>query len=195
MKLGMCLEKTICCITLITLAAIATNPEIVAAELPNACMHSVRQDGAVLAAARAYLSDVGSDASKLIELRIDDLVLGGQFSLVIVGTLNTPVTEAVVLREQAPDERSHARFGKSQRYIGPSAALAASGLAPDLVDSCRLVRVQAPPWGSDYTPLWEIRAGDASRLIDQSGKRVDRTIESLLRRGRGGGHGDNSPAH
>ena len=163
-----------------------------AAEMTDACMHVVQRNEAILLAARNYLGGIGTNTAVLTELRVEDLVHGGEYSLVIVGKLNTPVMEALVFRKHVPNDCRHARFGAPQKYLDPSAAVAASGLSPKLVDSCRLIRVLAPPWGSDYTPLWEIKAGDAKRVVDQTGKSVNGTIESLLRSSRGGA-GESAP--
>ena len=154
----------------------------------------MRQDGGVIAAARAYLSGIGNAAPNLTELRVEDLLRGGHYSLVLVGELGEPVIEALVLYEDAPERLNHGSFGEPLRYLKPSTVVAASGFDPGAIDACRLVRVTASPWNGYFRPLWEIRAAGVSRFVDQSGERVDRSLESLLHRDRGGGGKENEHA-
>ncbi len=194
MKKHVQVKKNTGVVVLIALVSISAMTGTKATEMRVPCMDMVRKEGGVIAAARAYLSGIGKAAPNLTALRVEDLVRGGHYSLVLAGELGEPVIEAIVLYEAAPARRNHGRFVEPVRYLAPAAAVAASGFEPGTVDACRLVRVAASPWNGYFRPLWEIRAAGFSRFIDQSGERIDRSIESLIHRDRGGGGNENERA-
>ena len=137
--------------------------------------------------AKRFLSSLGKPSEgTFVELRIDDPVNKKEYSLVLVGSLNTPVSDVVMVSGQKLNECAHAAFSPPIVYLGAESAIAAAGIPPNDVKKCRLLRVRKRPYNNNFSPIWEITSSTDTFFVDQAGHVIGSDYKTLLKKDLGG---------
>ncbi len=154
----------------------------------NECVkETVRNSKEVIRVAQEFLRSLGNPSKgTFVELRVDDPVNKRKYSLVLVGSLNTPVSDVVMVSGEKLEECGHAAFSPPIVYLGAESAIAAAGITPNDVKKCRLLRVLKRPYNNNFSPIWEISSSTNTFFVDQAGHVIESDYNALLKRDLGG---------
>ncbi len=148
---------------------------------------TVRNSKEVIGIAQGFLQSLGKlSHGPFVELRVEDPINKRKYSLVLIGKLDAPVSDVVMVSGQKNEERAHAAFSPPIRYVGPASAIHAAGIPSDDVRNCRLLRVQQRPYNSDFLPIWEITTSTKTFFVDHEGYLIESDYNTLLKKDIGG---------